>query len=600
MSSSDMAFVTKDPGKANDMEMMRRLITLEVELKLEREQHALAKQCINYMAFQLAGQHQRDLQDPVAEEHQTRGRRLERPHRIPEFRLRQEIQQKEEFKGEHRAEPEDLLDCDDDDVQIQSMRPPTTLPSNTPPTPLSPNFDIGYRADCHEFLNRNRKGPRLVDDSDAARPTLLTFENSGVIHETSDPEVDNDIQEKLAPDTPREEKFQKPLSLDNLSDRYKNNEPTIDGINASKWAKAEAEKRARVQEVPGDLMSFPEVDDHDVPIDERDFTAAELEEPEDTRTDEEIEAAKQKHAAELRRNQALVMYNPAPSEDTLRTVLVSDIPAKMTTADVTSIVCGGIIVKIRDMHTTPITGSESMLITFLRAKDARNFLSYVKESSRPKFRLLETPTYPINEILADDIMYNGVSRCLAIFDLHRDITLANLCNALRQWPSRDDRIVSVCRDRHGVCHVEFRSVLAALDGYSELRYKLSRRFSRVEYGRDPCDRPIPGMVEEEEPEKADSEETLEDGEIRELKDQDEMDIEVKEVIEDASKHEQKREDQIEVKDVVEHEHEHEHERQRQCEHKIEQESETTAGAEASSDSGVERDADGWPVGELDY
>ncbi|THW62494.1 hypothetical protein D6D20_04330 [Aureobasidium pullulans] len=596
MSSSDMAFVTKDPGKANDMEMMRRLITLEVEMKLEREQHALAKQCINYMAFQLAGQHQRDLQDPVAEEHQTRGRRLERPHRTPEFRLRQEIQQKEEFKSKQRAEPEDLLDCDDNDVQIQSMGPPTTLPSNTPPTPLSPNFDIGYRAGCHEFLNRNRKEPKLVDDSDAAQPTLLTFENSGVIQETPDPGVDNDIQERLAPDTPREERFQKPLSVENLSDRYKNNEPTIDGVNVSKWAKVEAEKRARVQEVPEDLMSFPEVDDHDIPINEEDFTAAELEEPEDTRTEEEIEAAKQKHAAELRRNQALVMYNPAPSEDTLRTILVSEIPAKMRTADVTSMVCGGIIVKIQDMHTTPITGSESMLITFLRAKDARNFLSYVKESSSPKFRLLETPTYPINEILADDIMYNGVSRCLAIFDLHRDITLPNLCNALRQWPSRDDRIVSVCRDRHGVCHVEFRSVLAALDGYSELRYKLSRRFSRVEYGRDPCDRPIPGMVEEEEPEKADSEETSEDGEIKELKDQDEKDIEVKEVIEDTSKHEQKREDQIEVKDVVE----HEHERQYQCENKIEPESETIAGAEVSSDSGVERDADGWPVGELDY
>ncbi|THY32472.1 hypothetical protein D6D01_02571 [Aureobasidium pullulans] len=590
MSSSDMAFVTKKPDKVNDMEMMRRLITLEVELKLEKEQHALAKQCINYMALQLAGQHQRHLQDPVAEEHQTRGRRLERPHRIPEFRLRQEIEQQTESKSKQRAEPEDLLDCDDDDIQIQSMGPPTTLPSNTPPTPLSPNFDKGYRADCHEFLNQNRKEPKLVDDSDQAQPTLLTFENSGVDHATPDPDVDNDIQEKLAPDTPREEKSQKPLSLENLSDRYKNNEPTIDGINASKWAKVESEKRARVQEVPEDLMSFPEVDDHDAPIDERDFTAAELEEPEDKRTDEEIEAAKQKHAAELRRNQALVMYNPAPSEDTLRTILVNDIPAKMTTADVTSMVCGGIIVKIQDMHTTPITGSESMLITFLRAKDARNFLSYAKESSSPKFRLLKTPTYPLNDILADDIMYNGVSRCLAIFDLHRDITLANLCNALRQRPSRDDRIVSVCRDRHGVCHVEFRSVLAALDGYSQLRYNLSRRFSRVEYGRDPCDRPIPGMVEEKELKEADNEETSEDSEIRELEDQDEKDIEVKEVIEDASKHEQKSEDEIEIKDVVEHEHEH----------KIKQDSETTAGAEVSSDSGVERDADGWPVGELDY
>jgi hypothetical protein len=588
MSSADMAFTTKDVDKANDMEMMRRLTSLEVELKLEREQHALAKQCINYMSLQLAAGHQIHPPYPFTEGHQTRGRELERPHYIPELGIRQESEQRAGLKSKQKVEPEDLLDCDGDDMQIQSMRPLNTLPSNTPPTPLS------LKADCHDLLNRKRKEPKLIGCSDQAQSTLLMFEKSSVVHESSGLDVYNDIQEELVPESLREELSRKSLSLEDFADKCMNKGPTINGINASRWATVKAGKRA--QEAPGDLMYFPEAADHDVPIYGEYFTAAESEKAEDKCTDEEVEAAKQKHAAELRKNQSLIMYNPAPSEDTLRTILVSDIPAKMTTADVTSMVCGGIIVKIQDMHTTPITGSESMLITFLRAKDARNFLSYAKESSNPKFRLLETPTYPINEILADDIMYNGVSRCLAIFDLHRDITLANLCNALRQWPSRDDRIVSVCRDRHGVCHVEFRSVLAALDGYSELRYKLSRRFSRVEYGRDPCGRPIPGMVEEEEPEKADSEETSEDGEIKELKDQDEKDIEVKEVIEDASKHEQKSEDETEVKDAVE----HEHERQHQCEHKIEQESETTAGAEASSESAVERDADGWPVGELDY
>lgn len=330
---------------------------------------------------------------------------------------------------------------------------------------------------------------------------------------------------------------------------------------------AETEKRAKV---PEDLMSFPETDDRELPIDEQDFTAAELEEPDDTRTEEEIQAAKQKHAAELRRNQALIMYDPAPSEDSLRTILVSDIPATMTMADVTRMVCGGIIVKIQSMHTTPLTGNESMLITFLRAKDARDFVASVEENRKPAFSLLETPTYPLNEILADDIMYNGVTRCLAILDLHRDVTLEMVCNALRPWGSRNDRVVSVCRDGQGVCHVEFRSVLAALDGGFELR-KLCRRFSRVEHGRDPCDRPVPGVIEEEGLKEVGSDATSGNGEIRELE-------EVKDVVVDEEKH------------VVENE----------DKHKSEDESETTAGAESSSNSEVERDADGWPIGELDY
>jgi len=490
MSSADMAFTTKDVDKANDMEMMRRLTSLEVELKLEREQHALAKQCINYMSLQLAAGHQIHPPYPFTEGHQTRGRELERPHYIPELGIRQESEQRAGLKSKQKVEPEDLLDCDGDDMQIQSMRPLNTLPSNTPPTPLS------LKADCHDLLNRKRKEPKLIGCSDQAQSTLLMFEKSSVVHESSGLDVYNDIQEELVPESLREELSRKSLSLEDFADKCMNKGPTINGINASRWATVKAGKRA--QEAPGDLMYFPEAADHDVPIYGEYFTAAESEKAEDKCTDEEVEAAKQKHAAELRKNQSLIMYNPAPSEDTLRTILVSDIPAKMTTADITSMVCGGIIVKIQDMHTRPITGSESMLITFLRAKDARNFLSYVKESSRPKFEFLKTPTYPLNEILADDIMYNGVSRCLAIFDLHRSITQASLRDHLRPWASKDDRIVSIYRDRRGVWHVEFRSVLAALHGYSKLRYRLSRRFSRVEYGRDPCDRPIPGVVEDQE------------------------------------------------------------------------------------------------------
>lgn len=535
------------------MEMVRRLATLETELRIEREQHSLAQQCITHMAQQLAKRDQISATPAFREDTQYRGRRLERCDRRPESRTRPEIRPKAEPRRDggreqivkQKIEEDDLLTWDDEDMPVDSVHSPILIPKKTRPVPTGSGSEQTYRAKCIAFLKQNGARRQPIDAS-KKEGTLLTFENSGdVSSENMLPSISSDVR-PLPALKGKNAKIPDSLTLTSLSDRYKNQIPTDKGISSSRWAKPEKITKPEEQE---DLMQFPEDDEAS------EDTA--VEKPEESLTEEQMEAAQQKHAAELRKNQALVMYDPAPSEDTFRTVLVTDIPQSKSETDVMRMVSGGMIVKVQSMNTqlmniTPSINSKTMTITFLQAKDARNFVRSVKDKVEPKFSILKTPSYPVNGYLADDMMYNGISRCLAVQGLHEDITLESLCSATRPRGTKRDNILNASRDEQGVCHLEFRSVLAAVAGRWELKDNLFRRFTRTWHEADPCDCKIPGMADEEGVKEEDGVE-LSEGEIDESGDATEEDIE------------------------------------------------TQAGAESESKSSAgEKDADGWPVGGLDY
>lgn len=194
------------------------------------------------------------------------------------------------------------------------------------------------------------------------------------------------------------------------------------------------------------------------------------------------------------------------------------------------------------------------MITFLNGKDASNFLRSVEDKVEPRFSLLKSPSYPVHGWVFDDIVYNGVTRCLAIHGLGGDITMAALCAATRQRGLKCDSVLNASRDEQEVCHLEFTSVAAALSGVWMLQDNLFRRFTRIIHEADPCDCKIPDMTAEEGMEEERQVDNSEDGEIEESGDETEV------------------------------------------------ESETQAGAESESKTldADERDADGWPVGGLDY
>jgi hypothetical protein len=540
---------------ADTLEMIRRLATLETELRIEREQHALAQQCITHMAQQLATRNQRSSTPISREAIQQRGRRLERYDREVETRILPENEHKAGPKndgegeqiGKQKVEEEDLITWDDEIEPVDSVHSPPQIPCKRHPTPTGPRSEQTFRAKCLAFLKQDEARHEPIDNSKDKESTLLTFENSGdVCSENMLPSNSSDLQppsHSHGQNTGRS-RF---LTLKSLTDRYQDQTPTDKGISASQWA--EPEKKIMLPEVQEDLMQFPETEEVS-----EDNT---VEEAEETLTEEQLEEAKQKHAAELRKNQALIMYDPAPSEDAFRTVLVTDIPTGKSETDVMRMVSGGMIVKVQSMNTqlmkiAPTINSKTMLITFLQAKDARDFMKSVKDKTEPRFSLLKTPTYPINGYLADDMMYNGITRCLAVHDLHDDITLEGLCRATKSCGSKRDSVIDASRDEQGMCHLEFASVLAAVAGRWNLKDNLFRRYTRVVHEADPCDRKILS-ISDGEGVKEENEIELSDGEIDESGDGNRTD------------------------------------------------SETQAGAESESKlSAGEKDADGWPVGGLDY
>lgn len=494
-----MAFEARDPHMADTMAMVRRLAILETELRIEREQHALAQQCITHMAQQLAKRDQGSFTPASREPTPHRGRRLERCDRGLALRKRPEIGHEAESRGDggqeqrrkHKVEEDDLITWDDDDVPVDSVHSPSLVPCKRRPTPTGPRSEQTFRAKCLAFLKQNDAKREAVDISKKKEGTLFTFENSGgICSENMLPSNSSDARPSPISGE-QDAKMPNFLTLKSLSDRYKNQTPTGPGLNASRWA--EPEKPAIKPEVEEDLMSFPE--------DDRVSGETAVEEAKESLTEEQLEKAKQKHAAELRQNQALVMFDPAPSEDTFRTVLVTDIPKNKSKTDVMRMVSGGMIVKIQSMNTelmniTPSINSKTMMITFLQAKDAREFVRSVDDSVKPKFRILKTPSYPVNGYLADDMIYNGITRCLAIHGLHEDISLENLCDITRPCEMECNSVLDASRDEQGVCHLEFPSVQAAQEGRRELMNNLTRRSTKVVHEADPCDRKVPGTAEE--------------------------------------------------------------------------------------------------------
>ncbi|KAH0127675.1 hypothetical protein KCU67_g17294, partial [Aureobasidium melanogenum] len=216
-----------------------------------------------------------------------------------------------------------------------------------------PSSEQTFRTKCLAFLQRDGVRPRPVDvakDTDT-EGTLFTFENSGDLC-GEDPCLrdDSNAQTLPVPGAQVGERDEPPLTLKSLSNRYQDRKVDDNGIFASNWATTE--KKAIEPEVQEGLIQFPEADE----ISE-DTT---IEEAGEVLTEEQEEEAKQKHAAELRKNQALVMYDPAPSDDAFRTVLVTDVPKDRSVADVMRMVSGGVIVKVQSMDTTWTTKGKTM------------------------------------------------------------------------------------------------------------------------------------------------------------------------------------------------------------------------------------------------
>jgi hypothetical protein len=214
--------------------------------------------------------------------------------------------------------------------------------------------------------------------------------------------------------------------------------------------------------------------------------------------------------------------------------------------------------------------------------------------------------------------------------MHPDVTMGELCKILEPG-TRHHGILNVGRDEYGVCHVEFASVVAAQVAIGCICSNPFFRHAEVQYEDDPCDY-IPTDNSDMDEEEMTEEEIIEEGVAEEVADKEGSDKEGSDK-EGSDKEGSDKEgsdkegsdkegsDKAEVdkdgidKDGVEEEQvkmevgekgvekevaNGKEDYAKEAEHSQQLDSDFEDDAETQRDVAGEKDADGWPVGGLDY
>lgn len=192
-----------------------------------------------------------------------------------------------------------------------------------------------------------------------------------------------------------------------------------------------------------------------------------------------------------------IRFRPEVNEtDIYRTVLVDNLPPKMTLFPLLQRVKGGLVLDAKMLNTIRVTGSMSAIITFVHDFGARAFIDGVSRQPlvfgthhRARVTLLPTPTYPISKSLRAAIVTHGHTRCLEIRNFPRGITPAALERDLRVCDTMSTHRIEAKRMRDdGVLEMRFTSVGYAGRAYGILTSRVRYRGCGVVFSRDPCAR----------------------------------------------------------------------------------------------------------------
>lgn len=214
---------------------------------------------------------------------------------------------------------------------------------------------------------------------------------------------------------------------------------------------------------------------------------------------------------------ALLMYRPSTTEqDIYRSVLINGIPGSVSFSEVLSHVTGGIIVSATPSNTAFLTGSCTVLVTFLHEASARSFVSRTENHPISLFdgakeanvtltvTLLSTPTYPIPNNLRYAITEHKTTRLLYLHTLPPSIQSAALRTILSEQGTNFSGIVNINRTGLGTVIVEFSGVAHAIRAVERVKWHSWLRGVKIEYGPDPCD--FRTHFEDDEVEDQDAEE----------------------------------------------------------------------------------------------
>ena len=196
-----------------------------------------------------------------------------------------------------------------------------------------------------------------------------------------------------------------------------------------------------------------------------------------------------------------IQFHPGPeSTEVYRTVLISNVAS---TVDLFDMIRGGTVFDAKQLLTATITGSTSVLVTFLEEHAALAYRDHVLE--HPNFfcgsplsvtATLLTPTWPIKPEFRKKIYDHRMSRCLEVHNFPKHISQNELKKDLQVCPDMTTTWVTLLQlNQAGLLKVHFSSIMQASHAHQMFSFNKKYAACKVSYYPDPCAKPLKTLDE---------------------------------------------------------------------------------------------------------
>ncbi|KAE8448368.1 hypothetical protein EG329_009612 [Mollisiaceae sp. DMI_Dod_QoI] len=204
-----------------------------------------------------------------------------------------------------------------------------------------------------------------------------------------------------------------------------------------------------------------------------------------------------------------IQYRPdATDSNYARTVHINNLPENTELREVIARVRGGEILGATLLNTVKLTGGMTARVVFKLEGAAEDYALYAAEhpitfgenKRVAQVILIDTPTYPLNAGQHARVRAGEQTRCLAIPDFPRTVSIRGLERTLACGNGyRAESLVELFQDEFETLHLEFSSVDIAGSAYGILTSRRLHGSSPPRFEPDPCAGPVEELEHEVSP-----------------------------------------------------------------------------------------------------
>lgn len=194
-----------------------------------------------------------------------------------------------------------------------------------------------------------------------------------------------------------------------------------------------------------------------------------------------------------------IRFSPGSTRrDFYRTVVISNIPAKVHISFIMKHIRGGMILDVKLLDSASITGAKTALVTFLYHLAAAAFVNYhtahpiVLYGNVTLTAMVKTPTWPVPIRLMKAIHEHKHTRCLEVHDFPGTISPSTFRRDLHtHYAMTLDFIESMSMRDDGVVLLNFTSIAHAGRAFGKIHSMRNYRTCAARFVADPCAKPLP-------------------------------------------------------------------------------------------------------------